>query len=92
MCNWIVDSVICNSATLAVKLSTTRYTTRYLLNKADDDVDDDDRKLLHCVVSPQVNAKQPWILDYISVNLNSRFQSLVGFRIPIISRIPDSNH
>ena len=73
---------LCNSATLAVKLSTTRYTTRYLLNKADDDVDDDDRKLLHCVVSPQVNAKQSSGLHI----------SKLKFQIPIISMIPDSNH
>ena len=57
------------------------------------------RKLLRYVVSPQVNAKQSWILDStlrdldsLSVKLGFRFQSLVGFQIPIISGISDSNH
>ena len=60
------------------------------------------RKLLRCVVSPQVNARQSWILDSTLWDLDSRywildqwdldsgFQSLVGFQIPIIRGIPDS--
>ena len=46
------------------------------------------RKLLRCVVSPQVNAKQSWILDSTLWDLDSRswfldygFQPLVAFRI-----------
>ena len=70
------------------------------------------RKLLRCVVSPQVNTRHFWILDSMLWDLDSRywildslsetwipdsnhswdsrFQSLAGFRIPIIIGIPDS--
>ena len=59
------------------------------------------RKLLRCGVSPQVNAKQSWILDSGFYVMGSGLQVLdsgfpisvrLGFRIPIISGIPDSNH
>ena len=56
------------------------------------------RKLLRCVVSPQVNARQSWILDSMQWNLDSRYWILdslsvrLGFRIPIISRIPESRY
>ena len=54
------------------------------------------RKLLRCVVSLQVNARQSWIVDSTLWILDSRnwiLNSLsvkFGFRIPIISGIPDS--
>ena len=53
-------------------------------------------KLLRCVVSPQVNARQSWILDSTLWNLDSRYWILdslsvrLGFRIPIISGTRDS--
>ena len=56
------------------------------------------RKLLRCVVSPQVNSRQSWILDSTLWDLDSSYWILdslsvrLGFRIPIISGIPDSNH
>ena len=54
------------------------------------------RKLLRCVVSPQVNSRQSWILDSTLWDLDSRYWILdslsvrLGFRIPIISGIRDS--
>ena len=54
------------------------------------------RKLLRCVVSPQVNTRHFWILDSTLWDLDSRYWILdslsvrLGFRIPIISGIPDS--
>ena len=56
------------------------------------------RKLLRCVVSPQVNARQSWIVDSTLWDLDSRYcildsQSVrLGFPNPIISGIPDSNY
>ena len=54
------------------------------------------RKLLRCVVSPQVNTRHFWILDSTLWDLDSRYWILdslsvrLGFRIPITSGIPDS--
>ena len=54
------------------------------------------RKLLRCVVSPQVSARQYWILDSALWDLDSSYWMLdslsvrLGFWIPIISGILDS--
>ena len=52
------------------------------------------RTLLRCVVSPQVNARQSWILDSALWNLDSRYWILDSLRetwIPdSLSWIPES--
>ena len=47
------------------------------------------RKLLRCVVSLQVNARQSWILDSTLWDLDSRYWILDSLSE---TWIPDSNH
>ena len=47
------------------------------------------RKLLCCVVSPQVNARQSWILDSTLWDLDFRYWMLDSLSE---TWIPDSNH
>ena len=47
------------------------------------------RKLVRCVVSPQVNARQSWIVDSTPWDLDSRYWILDSLSE---TWIPDSNH
>ena len=47
------------------------------------------QKLLRCVVSPQVNARQSWIVDSTLWDLDSRYLILDSLSE---TWIPDSNH
>ena len=47
------------------------------------------RNLLGCVVSPQVNARQSWILDFTLWNLDSSYWILDSLGE---TWIPDSSH
>ena len=101
-----VDSVICNFATLSVTLSTglvlvlfyarTRYTTRYLLNKAVVVDDDDD---LCSSILPKVVALCRFALNQYQSFLDPGFYA-VGSGLQVLDSgflfsktlVPDSNH